>query len=99
MKNFIYNDFENYKGMDIDEQDYEYEYDFVEEIESNNEYNYFRLFFSDEILDFFVKESNEYYTNILRNNFANNFKDIILSKKIIIHIPTYIIQKVLVKKI
>ena len=51
MKNFI-NDFENYKGMDIDEQDYEYEYDFVEEIESNNEYNYFRLFFSDEILDF-----------------------------------------------
>ena len=55
MKNFIYNDFENYKGMDIDEQDYEYEYDFVEEIESNNEYNYFRLFFSDEILDFFVK--------------------------------------------
>ena len=81
MKNFIYNDFENYKGMDIDEQDYEYEYDFVEEIESNNEYNYFRLFFSDEILDFFVKESNEYYTNILINKFGNNFKEIILSKK------------------
>ena len=81
MKNFIYNDFENYKGMDIDEQDYEYEYDFVEEIESNNEYNYFRLFFTDEILNFFVKESNEYYTNILRNNFGNNFKEIILSKK------------------
>ena len=99
MKNYIYNDFENYKGMDIDEQDYEYEYDFVEEIESNNEYNYFRLFFSNEILDFFVKESNEYYTNILINKFGNNFKEIILSKKIIIHIPIYILPKVLVKKI
>ena len=40
MKNFIYNDFENYKGMDIDEQDYEYKYYFAGEIESNNEYNY-----------------------------------------------------------
>ena len=29
MKNFIYNDFEIYKGTDIDEQDYENEYDFV----------------------------------------------------------------------
>ena len=55
MKNFIYNDFENYKGMDIDEQDYEY--DFAGEIESNNEYNYFRLFFSDEILNYFVKKN------------------------------------------
>ena len=42
MKNFIYNDFENYKGLDIDEQDYEY--DFAGEIESDNEYSYFRLF-------------------------------------------------------
>ena len=81
MKNFIYNDFENYKGMDINEQDYEYEFDFAGEIESNNEYNYFRLFFTDEILNFFVKESNEYYTNILINKFGNNFKEIILSKK------------------
>ena len=79
MKNFIHNDFENYKGMDIDEQDYEYDY--AGEMESNNECNYFRLFFSDEILDFFVKESNEYYTNILINKFGNNFKEIILSKK------------------
>ena len=55
MKNFIYNDFENYKGTDIDEQDYEHEYDFTGEIESNKEYNYFRLFFTDEILNFFVK--------------------------------------------
>ena len=99
MKNFIYNDFENYKRMDIDEQDYGYEYDFAGEIESNKEYNYFRLFFTDEILNFFVKESNEYYTNILRNNFGNNFKEIILSKKIIIHIPIYMLKKVLVKKI
>ena len=99
MKNFIYNDFENYKGMDIDEQDYEYEYDFVEEIESNNEYNYFRLFFSDEILDFFVKESNEYYTNILINKFGNNFKEIILSKKNYNKYPYLYITKVLVKKI
>ena len=42
MKNFIYNDFKNYKGMDIDEQDYEYEYDFVEEIESNNEWKLYK---------------------------------------------------------
>ena len=44
MNNFIYNDFENYKGIDIDEQDYEYEYDFAGKIENNNEINYFRLF-------------------------------------------------------
>ena len=67
------------KEWNIDKQDYEY--DFHGEIESNSEYNYFRLFFTDEILNFFVKESNEYYTNILRNNFGNNFKEIILSKK------------------
>ena len=30
--------------MDIDERDYEYEYDFAGKIENNNEYNYFRLF-------------------------------------------------------
>ena len=29
----------------IGEQDFEYEYDFTGDIESNNEYNYFRLFF------------------------------------------------------
>ena len=26
MKNFIYNDFENYKGKDIDKLDYEYDF-------------------------------------------------------------------------
>ena len=84
MKNFIYNDFENYKGMDIDGQDYEYEYeyDIAGEIESNKEYNYFRLFFTDEILNFFVKESNEYYTNILRNNFAIILKKLFYQKKL-----------------
>ena len=39
MKNYIYNDFDNYKGMDIDEKDYEYAYDCAGEIESNNKYN------------------------------------------------------------
>ena len=44
-------------------------------------YNYLILFFADEILNFFLRESNEYYIYFLRNNFSNNFKEIILSKQ------------------
>ena len=64
--------------MDIEKQDYEYEYDFAGEIESN----LLQITFYSWNLKIFVKDSNEYYIKILRNYFDNNFKEIILSKQI-----------------
>ena len=64
--------------MDIEKQDYEYEYDFAGEIESN----LLQITFYSWNLKIFAKDSNEYYIKILRNYFDNNFKEIILSKQI-----------------
>ena len=50
-----------------------------------NEYTCFKLMFTDEILEFFVKESNIYYEKILKEKFGDNYKEIIFSKKILIY--------------
>ena len=44
-----------------------------------NVLSYFRLFFNDEILDLFVEESNHYFTEILKEKYGNDFKNIVLS--------------------
>ena len=38
-------------------------------------------FFSDEIIDYFVGESNNYYDKILKIKYGNDFKEKILEQK------------------
>jgi len=45
-----------------------------------NEYQYFRLLFSDEILDLLVEESNNYYQKVLIEKYGCDYRKIILSK-------------------
>ena len=51
-----------------------YESQIIESIQASNKYEYFKLFFSDEIIDYFVSESNDYYEKILKNKYGNDFK-------------------------
>lgn len=64
--------------MDIEEN---YEYQINEEIQASNENEYFKLLFSDEIIDYFVSESNNYYDKILKIKYDNDFKEKILEQK------------------
>ena len=49
--------------------------------EHMNELQFFRLLFSDEILNLLVEESNNYYRNVLIAQFGEDFKKVILSKE------------------
>jgi len=52
-----------------------------EENNKLNEYDYFRLLFSDDIIDLLVEESNNYYKNVLIEKYGNNYREVILSKR------------------
>ena len=78
MEKFKCNNINEYSGMDIEEI---YEPQINENVgELLNEYTCFKLMFTDEILEFFVKESNIYYEKILKEKFGDNYKEIIFAK-------------------
>jgi len=52
-----------------------------EDSEFLNEYQYFRLLFSDEIVDLLVEESNNYMKKIILEEFGPDYKNIVLTKK------------------
>ena len=66
MEKFKYNNINEYSGMDIEEIDEPQINENVREL--LNEYTCFKLMFTDEILEFFVKESNIYYEKFLKKN-------------------------------
>ena len=45
------------------------------------EYEYFKLFISEEIIETLVKESNNFMNTFLKNKFGEDFKDVILNQK------------------
>ena len=47
-----------------------------------NELRYFRLLYSDEILDDLVEESNNYYRKLMIEKFGDDYRNIILSKRL-----------------
>jgi len=49
-------------------------------VEVMNEYQYFKLLFSDEIIDLLVEESNNYYQKVLLEKYGPDYRKIILSK-------------------
>ena len=78
MEKFKYNNINEYSGMDIEEI---YEPQINENVEELlNEYTCFKLMFTNEILEFFVKESNIYYEKFLKEKFGDNYKEIIFTK-------------------
>ena len=77
MEKYIYNNLENYKGMDIEMSPL---YSKINvDIDILTEYEYFKLFISEEIIETFVKESNNFMNKILKNKFDEDFKDVILN--------------------
>ena len=65
MEKYIYNDSENFKGMDIEKI-------FKKNIDDNinilTELEYFQLFFDNKIMKFLCDESNKYITEKLKEN-------------------------------
>ena len=97
MEKFKYNNINEYSGMDIEEI---YEPQINENIgELLNEYTCFKLMFTDEILEFFVKESNIYYEKFLKEKFGDNYKEIIFTKNIYNNYPYLYITKGIKKKV
>ena len=64
-----------------------------------NVYTCFKLVFTAEILEFFVKESNIYYEKILKEKFGDNYKEIIFAKNSYNIYPYLYITKGIKKKI
>ena len=52
-----------------------------EEIDILNEFQYFQLMFSNEIIDSLVEESNNFYKNILFEKYGPDYRTIVMSKK------------------
>ena len=46
-----------------------------------NEFEYFNLFFTDNILELLSRESNEFYQLVIKERYGNNYKYIILKEK------------------
>jgi len=63
-----------------------------------NEYDFFRLLFSDEILDLLVEESNNYYRKILIEKFGTDYKNVILSQNSVNSYPHIYIKKGVTKE-
>ena len=79
MEKYIYNNLQNYKGMDIEMSPL---YSKINvDINILTEYEYFKLFISEEIVEILVKESNNFMNAFLKNKFGENFKDVILNQK------------------
>ena len=75
MEKYIYNNLENYKGMDIEMSPL---YSKINvDIDILTEYEYFKLFISEEIIETFVNESNNFMNTFLKNKFGEDFKDVI----------------------
>ena len=51
------------------------------DIDILTEYEYFKLFISEEIIETFVKESNNFMNTFLKNKFSKEFKDVVLNQK------------------
>jgi len=63
MEKFNYNNIRDYNGIDIEESLIS---KIKNDIEIMNELEYFQLFFTDNILELLLRESNEFYQNILK---------------------------------
>ena len=51
----------------------------IKENELSLEFKYFKLFFSDNIIELFAKESNEYYRHSLIDKYGADYENKILS--------------------
>ena len=49
--------------------------------QKKNEFEFFQLYFTEDLILYLVNESSTYYERKLIKEFGNNYKDIILSKK------------------
>ena len=73
MEKHIYNNLENYKGMDSEMSPL---YSKINvEIDILTEYEFFKLFISVEIIETFVKELNNFMNTFLKKKFGEDFKD------------------------
>ena len=78
MEKYKYNTTENYSGMDVEES---FEQIINDDINILNEFEYFQLFFSDDIISFLSQESNNYIRNKLLNEYGSNYKEKIKANK------------------
>ena len=79
MEKYIYNNLENCNGMDIEMSPL---YSKINvDIDILTEYEYFKLFISEEIIETLAKESNNFMITFLKNKFGEDFKDVILNQK------------------
>ena len=59
----------------------EFCFEIKNEIDIMNEFEYFKLFFTDNILELLSRESNEFYQLVIKERYGNNYKYIILKEK------------------
>ena len=86
MEKYKYNTTEDYSGMDVEES---FEQIINDDINILNEFEYFQLFFSDDMISFLSDESNNYIRNKLLNEYGSNYKEKSKQIKSIIHMNIY----------
>ena len=85
MEKYKYNTTEDYSGMDVEES---FKQIINDDINILNEFEYFQLFFSDDMISFLSDESNNYIRNKLLN-MARIIKKKLKQIKSIIHMNIY----------
>ena len=78
MEKYKYNTTEDYSGMDVEES---FEQIINDDRNILNKFEYFQLFFSDDMIAFLSDESNNYIRNKLLNEYVLNYKEKIKANK------------------
>ena len=78
MEKYKYNTTEDYFGINVEEY---FEQIINDDINILNEFEYFQLFFSDDMISFLSDESNNYIRNKLLNEYGSNYKEKIKANK------------------
>ena len=78
MEKYKYNTTKDYLGMDVEES---FGQIINDDINILNEFEYFLLFFSDDMISFLSDESNNYIRNKLLNEYGFNYKEKIKANK------------------